>query len=474
MVCNINQKVFMEKEEQSMEVVNVKKKNLILNGFEDLSHWLSHPNHIYIGRDMSHYANGPVGSKWQNPFNLKKFGRDKCLDMYENYILTHSTLFSEIVELDGKSLGCWCHPEPCHGDVLIRLLQRQKAKKSEDKIEIVTDLSQSNEPEDPGKQILSREDFKELSAHTLHVLEEGSYVNQHGSTINLQKSIDNAVDNTVCLQSDDPSLIELRPPFTHHVTSFSTVLETPVEAAIRLYSEAGNNIVVLNIACPKQPGGGFLRGTNSQEECLLRSSALFECLKCRSSSTFYQMNKQSQDGIFTDSIIYSPDVPIFRDNCGEFLDIPCYASIISCSAVNRGQARTHFKPKELDEVLSTAMKIRIGKILQTAATNGHETLVLGAWGCGILRNEPEDVASWFHELLNGPFYGAFSEVVFAIQDSEHGKTFRAFQNLFNEKTNLQSQSSNVVTSQKVLNNRSERSTVAQKTRGRRGRKNRTA
>lgn len=59
-------------------VISVKKFELKKLGYDDLEHWLSSsPNHVYIGRSMVHYVKGAVGSKWQNPFKVDKYG--ECL-----------------------------------------------------------------------------------------------------------------------------------------------------------------------------------------------------------------------------------------------------------------------------------------------------------------------------------------------------------------------------------------------------------
>jgi len=78
---------------------------------------------------MTHYVPGAVGSKWQNPFQVNKYGQDKCIDMYKEYIQTDTkkydgkTLLESLDELRGKTLGCWCKPDPCHGDVIVQLLK---------------------------------------------------------------------------------------------------------------------------------------------------------------------------------------------------------------------------------------------------------------------------------------------------------------------------------------------------------------
>lgn len=110
-------------------VVNVRKKELNQRGIQDFAAWVSRPQSLYIGREMSFYVKGAVGSKWANPFSVKKYGRERCLALYETYIRTTPELYSALEELRGKELGCWCKPEGCHGDVLLRLLQEKKKKK---------------------------------------------------------------------------------------------------------------------------------------------------------------------------------------------------------------------------------------------------------------------------------------------------------------------------------------------------------
>ena len=68
------------------------------------------------------YVNGAIGSKWQNPYPLKKYTIEDSLKLYEKHI-RNSSLIKDIGELNGKILGCWCKPEKCHGDILKKLLK---------------------------------------------------------------------------------------------------------------------------------------------------------------------------------------------------------------------------------------------------------------------------------------------------------------------------------------------------------------
>lgn len=84
---------------EKTKVVNVKKATLIKNGYKDFQDWVNKPNHVYIGRDTSFYVPGAKASKWANPFPVKKYGRDKCLELYRDYIATNKKLMDELDEL---------------------------------------------------------------------------------------------------------------------------------------------------------------------------------------------------------------------------------------------------------------------------------------------------------------------------------------------------------------------------------------
>lgn len=110
-------------------VVSVKKTELVKRGFKNFAHWNSQPNALYIGRNMEVYVPGAIGSKWANPYPVKKYDLENCLRLYEEHILKTPSLYNSLEELQGKELGCWCKPCACHGDVLIKLLE-QKIKEN--------------------------------------------------------------------------------------------------------------------------------------------------------------------------------------------------------------------------------------------------------------------------------------------------------------------------------------------------------
>jgi hypothetical protein len=75
-------------------------------------------DYIYIGRP----------SRWGNPFLIGRDGtREEVIEKYREYIQSmEHNLHEELARLKGKKLGCWCHPEPCHGDVLVKIIENFK------------------------------------------------------------------------------------------------------------------------------------------------------------------------------------------------------------------------------------------------------------------------------------------------------------------------------------------------------------
>ena len=77
-------------------------------------------------------------------------------------------------------------------------------------------------------------------------------------------------------------------------------------------------------------------------------------------------------------------------------------------------------------MVQATLTSRAARILAIGADRGHRTLLLGAWGCGVFRNDPEHVAGAFAAwLASDEFRGAFDRVVFAVYDPRPGAPVRA-------------------------------------------------
>ena len=114
-----------------MSVVNVKLIHLRPQ-YNNLKEWMDNPDHIYIGRRGIVFIDNKrfpeKDSIWANPFKIGKDGsREEILDLYRDYIETKiekESLGDDLKSLKGKVLGCWCSPQPCHGDILIELINK--------------------------------------------------------------------------------------------------------------------------------------------------------------------------------------------------------------------------------------------------------------------------------------------------------------------------------------------------------------
>ncbi|MEU6597531.1 TIGR02452 family protein [Streptomyces flaveolus] len=196
--------------------------------------------------------------------------------------------------------------------------------------------------------------------------------------------------------------------------------ESSLEAARRL---ADAPVAVLNFASARNPGGGYLNGAQAQEEALCRASALHTCLL--TARAFYDHHRADRDPFYSDRVIHSPAVPVFRDDRGRLLDGPYLAGFLTAAAPNAGVIRR--TAPERAAALPAALAARAERVLETAAAHGYRRLVLGAWGCGVFQNDPAQVAGAFRALLGpgGRFARAFEHVVFGVLDRTPGAVVRA-------------------------------------------------
>lgn len=135
----------------------------------------------------------------------------------------------------------------------------------------------------------------------------------------------------------------------------------------------------------------------------------------------YEHHRQSRDASYTNYAIYSPDVPVIREDDGTLYAKPFYCSFVTCAAVN-AKALLRNSPGKRKTVLPR-MRSRIDRVLEIAFAHNHASLILGAWGCGAFGNDVYDIARLFAETINGRFNHCFQEIVFAITDWSKEKRF---------------------------------------------------
>ncbi|MFJ8630341.1 TIGR02452 family protein [Streptomyces sp. NPDC093568] len=254
-----------------------------------------------------------------------------------------------------------------------------------------------------------------IAQQTEEIVAAGAYRAPDGREVSLAGAIEAAREGT---RMHGPEAVPV-PPMSGARTFFEVTGESSLEAARRL----GGGTAVLNFASARNPGGGYLNGAQAQEEALCRASALYTCLiRARE---FYDHHRAHRDPFYTDRVIHSPGVPVFRNDRGDLLDEPYTAGFLTAAAPNAGVVR-RTAPDRTPE-LPAALAIRAERVLETAAAHGYRRLVLGAWGCGVFQNDPAQVAGAFRGLLGpgGRFAGAFEHVAFGILDRTPGSPARA-------------------------------------------------
>jgi uncharacterized protein (TIGR02452 family) len=255
-----------------------------------------------------------------------------------------------------------------------------------------------------------------IAQQTEQIVVAGRYHAPGGHTVTIAAAVAAAHAGTRVFGPEPVAPLPVVPPVA---TVFEVTAESSLEAARRL----GDRTAVLNFASARNPGGGHLNGAQAQEEALCRASALYTCLL--RAPAFYDHHRAHRDPFYSDRVVHSPAVPVFRDDRGRLLDEPYTVGFLTAAAPNAGVVlRT--APERAAE-LPGVLAARAERVLETAAAHGYRRLVLGAWGCGVFQNDPAQVAGAFRALLGpgGRFASTFAHVVFGVLDRTPGSAVRA-------------------------------------------------
>ena len=254
---------------------------------------------------------------------------------------------------------------------------------------------------------LSRSRAALIAAETASILERGSYLSTSGETVEIRAAVEDAVRGTTHYREGE---VPGTPAFDVRETRIEVHNETTFAAAKRLEA-VGLRTLALNFASAKSIGGGWRNGARAQEECLCRGSGLSECLE--DNFDFYAFHRQRGGGLYSDWMMLSPNVPVFRGDEPEeaLLETFWTTSFLTAAAPNRKAVHG-----EDAERILPIFAARIHKVLTIALAEKFDAVVLGAWGCGAFGNDPNQIAPLFAEALHGPFRGAFAQIAFAVLD----------------------------------------------------------
>lgn len=273
---------------------------------------------------------------------------------------------------------------------------------------------------------------KRIAEETMQAIHDLKYKTPSGRNISLDKVVQPAIRQSKLYKPDWQEKVSVK---INNSPKISVTRESTLEAACRLEDDE-TKVCVLNFASAYYPGGAFLSGAIAQEESLARSSALYHTLI--EHPEYYEMNKRAEndhDGFYTNYVIYSPDVPVIKNDRGEWLEDLYTMCVVTSPAPNYSSFMSSIKndadPSEEEKSeFNTVFYNRMIHVLKIMAHNGHKVIVLGAWGCGVFGNDPWNVAKMFQKALKECPY--FDDVVFAIYASPDSETYKAFEQTFTE------------------------------------------
>ena len=222
----------------------------------------------------------------------------------------------------------------------------------------------------------------------------------------------NSIRNSIVYKPNDT----IRPTNSEAINQ-PQIIVADADSVTAAFQYAIGKTCILNFASYVHPGGGFTNGAWAQEEALCHVSNLYPILEAHES--YYMWNKNNLNNhLYENRAIYSPDVIFEQQGMKGLFDV------ITCAAPKLSEA---YKSDEVSAEDNTeALKSRIQFIFDILAQNEVETVILGAWGCGVFKQDPVEVSSLFENAIeNGANTAA--RVVFAIP---MGPNFTAFNDTF--------------------------------------------
>ena len=260
----------------------------------------------------------------------------------------------------------------------------------------------------------------EVFKNTTFLVKQGYYYNAKNQKISFPDT-QNMVLNTKFYHS---------PCSVHHVPTINGKTIVKIEnidcllAAEKLLND-GYHPAVLNMASRQNPGGGVQTGAGAQEENLFRRSNLFQSLfqfvpyakkyGVRKSRFQYPLDRNYGG-------IYTPDAIVFRgtEQMGyPLLDNPFQMSFIAVAGINRPDLAS---PERIAPELVESVKNKMRTIFRIGLLHHHDSLVLGALGCGAFHNPPAHIARLFHEVMEEEeFKNKYKLLVFAILDDHNAR-----------------------------------------------------
>ena len=266
----------------------------------------------------------------------------------------------------------------------------------------------------------------DVYANNCEIFQAGVYETESGKEVELDPSA--MLEGTIVYDSPI-ALDEMASLSEPTVTGVANIGSIEMGRELQM---KGLNPVILNLADAYIACGWYYKGSNAQEESLCRQSTLSQSLfqyydekHAEISGVPFKEKKYPMNIRF--GAIYSPNVTVFRKGHRDgyaLMDEPYETAFISCAALDFNEK--HGKNPEFRSADGgftyegkAIMISKIRTIYSAALAGGHDSIVLGAFGCGAFRLRPDLVAGLFRDVLFEPAYkDRFKVVAFAILENQ--------------------------------------------------------
>ena len=280
--------------------------------------------------------------------------------------------------------------------------------------------TQRNAKQKEEVRFLLRSMRADVFKHTVFLVQQGYYFNEEQKKINFPDA------STMMAGTKFYDFLQT----VHHIPTMINETIVKVEnidcllAAENLLNE-GYHPAVLNMASRQNPGGGVQNGAGAQEENLFRRSNLFQSLyQFAPFASNFGLHKSKHQYPLDRNFggIYTPHATVFRGTEQDgypLLDTPYQMSFIAVAGINRPALAS---PERIAPELVGPIKNKIRTIFRIGLLHGHDSLVLGALGCGAFRNPPSHIARLFHEVMEEKeFKNKYRLLLFAILDDHNAR-----------------------------------------------------
>lgn len=277
---------------------------------------------------------------------------------------------------------------------------------------------------------------------TTQIIRKGSYTAPSGKNISLE--LQPMLEGGVCYHDELPAAdMPMLPEGTNVIVEQNDCLTT----AERLVHE-GYHPALLNFASGGHPGGGVTTGARAQEETICRRSTLTRSIftfDAGYAKRFRYEHREGNNYPITQpldfSAVYSPAVTVFRKSAPDYtlMEEPFQIGVISNAALNlRGRFSIKLTPEgHMPEEAKTITRNKIRTIFRIGLKHGHDSLVLGAFGCGAFHNPPLEMAQLFKEvMLEDEFRDRYRLIVFPIfsDHNDRSNNLESFQAVLSDLT----------------------------------------